>query len=371
MRIALIMDGLGGGGAERQCVLAANELARLGHDVTLISYGSLDYCLRFLDRQRVRFVAIAARGKLRIGRLLALRRVLKAGRFDVAHGFHLPPSIYGGLAAGLAGVPRFFMGFRGQHGLSTGERIALRLLAGVRAGWIVNSLAVRTHVIKTLAQKPETIHVVRNGFAPIDPSALQSRQAVRETLGLDQAVPVVALVGNLRQVKNVDMFLRLAGRLAKAGPDAQFVIAGEGKEELRLKALCHSMGLDARVRFIGFCQDVPSLMGACDVVALTSFSEGLPNVLIEAAMMGVPSVSTDNGGARDVIDDGRTGYVVPVDDDEAMAQRLTILLGDADNRKALGQAAQAYAKQTFSVERMVENLLRVYRGEDAPKGETP
>lgn len=362
MRIALVMDALGGGGAERQCVLAANQMALLGHHVAVISYGDLDYCVRYIDRARVEFVQISARGLLRLARLRALTRTLRQGRFDVAHAFHMPPGIFAAPAAALAGVPRFFMGFRGQHGLTWSNRVALRLLAGARDGWIVNSTAVRDHLVRLLHVNPELIHVVRNGFPPLDRSTLRPGQAVRAELGLDETAPLVTLVGNLRLVKNIDMFLRVADRLRRAGTDAQFVIAGEGKEEQRLKDACRTMGLDGPVKFVGFCRDVPSLLAASRLAILTSASEGLPNVLIEAALAGVPSVSTDNGGASDAVLDGQTGFIVPLDDDEAMACRVQHLLADAGAREAMGQAAMAHATKTFSLDRMARDLLRVYDG---------
>ncbi len=230
MRIAIIMDGLGGGGAEWQSIIAANELARRGHHVCMICYGQDKTHLDSLNQTEVQFVRIRSKGPLRLGRILAIAHHLRRGRFDVVHCFHHPPCIWGGLAAILAGSDALFFGHRGQGNLPRSQRLLLRVASLRARAWIVNSQAVSRHLESYLNVPPERIRVVHNGLTEekLNSPPTKTATEVRAELDLAAESPLVILVGNLRAVKNIEMFLRVARRVVDAGSEAEFVVAGEG-----------------------------------------------------------------------------------------------------------------------------------------------
>ncbi len=370
MRIAIVMDGLGGGGAEAQAVIAANELAHQGHRVSLISYGHDETNLVNLNQAEVEFIPVRSKGPLRLGRVFAIAGHLRRGKFDAVHCFHHPPCIWGGMAAILAGTRGLFFGYLGHGKVSWLQRMLLRWLSHRARAWIVNSDGVGRHIENYINVLPAKVRVVHNGLPEekLNPKPAKTPAEVRAEYGLSAEVPLVALVGNLRPVKNIEMLLRVARRVADAGCEVQFVIAGDGTERDRLMKMSEEMGLDDRVKFIGFCKDVVSLLGAAAISVVTSITEGFSYAVLEGSVMGLPMVSTRNGGAEITIDDGETGYLVDVDDDEAMAERILTLLRDEALREKIGQRSAEHVRANFSAKAMCDALLEAYGVESLCRG---
>jgi glycosyltransferase involved in cell wall biosynthesis len=140
-------------------------------------------------------------------------------------------------------------------------------------------------------------------------------------------------------------------------PEAILAVAGEG--DLLEDSIERSASLGESIRFLGWRQDLAPLYAAADVVAISSDNEGMPVTLIEAAMAGIPAVTTDVGSAGEVVVDGVTGYVVPPDV-EALAEGLVGLLTDHEIRARMGGEARLRAEELFGVERLVADHARLY-----------
>jgi glycosyltransferase involved in cell wall biosynthesis len=129
-----------------------------------------------------------------------------------------------------------------------------------------------------------------------------------------------------------------------------------------LNALVETLGLSANVRFLGKANNVQELLEQCDVFCLLSRSEGMSNALLEAMAAGIPCVATAVGGTPEVIEDGRTGYLVPSEDAGAAAERILRLLDHPEEARQIGEAARLVVRQRFSAQRMVDDLVRSYEG---------
>ena len=190
------------------------------------------------------------------------------------------------------------------------------------------------------------------------PGTLLDRADARALLDLPATGPVVLFVGRLTSVKRPDRLLAAFEQVVAKVPDATLAVAGQGDllEEVRSDA----QRLGQSVRFLGWQPDVASLYAACDVVVISSDNEGMPVTLIEAAMAGVPGVTTDVGSASEVVDDQVTGLVVSTDA-EAIAEALIDLLSDSGRRLEMGCAAELRARQCFSSERLIVDHAALYR----------
>jgi glycosyltransferase involved in cell wall biosynthesis len=184
------------------------------------------------------------------------------------------------------------------------------------------------------------------------------RAAARALHDLPATGPVVLFVGRLTGVKRLDRLLDAFRQVLTKVPDATLVVAGQGDliEEVRSDA----QSLRGSVRFLGWQPDVATLYAASDVVVISSDNEGMPVTLIEAAMAGVPGVTTDVGSASEVVEDQATGLVVSTDA-EAIAEALIELLSDPGRRLDMGSAAGIRARQCFSSERLVADHAALYR----------
>jgi glycosyltransferase involved in cell wall biosynthesis len=182
----------------------------------------------------------------------------------------------------------------------------------------------------------------------------------REIAGDHPSALLVGLVGRLVTDKGGIHFLRAAARLAGEFPDARFVFAGTGSEEANLRAAAAEMGIDPRVHFLGFRNDVPQVISALDLLVLPSVDcDASSAALKEAMAIGRPVVATTVGGASEIVRDGETGLLVAPGDDEALAAAIARVLRLPDHGRSTGEQG-CRAVKAFSQERLVEGTLAAY-----------
>lgn len=186
------------------------------------------------------------------------------------------------------------------------------------------------------------------------------RAAARATLGVAPGATVVAAIGRLVPIKRIDRLVEAFALARVQAPSLELWLIGDGSERRALETLAASLGLSSAIRFVGWSDATPVWYAASDIIALTSEREGTPLALIEAAAAGRPVVAMAAGGVADVVVDGLTGYVVPVGDVAAFADRLAALACDPVGRAQMGASAPAHA-QAFDGDRLVDDLDRLYR----------
>lgn len=298
--------------------------------------------------------------------LAALVRRLRAWRPDVLQTWLYHADLLGTVAAPLAGVPRLVWNLRSSdmqwehyRRLSAWTQRACALASRRPDVVVVNSEAGRAHHAE-LGYRPARWCVIPNGvdattFRP-DPVA---RLDVRRELGLDPAAELVGLLARLDPMKDHASFVAAAGQLAEHRAGVHFVLAGPGVHAGASEFAALPESLRGRLHLLGTRSDVPSLMAALDVCALSSISEGFPNVLAEALACGVPCVSTDVGAAREIV--GDHGAIVPRADPAALARGLQRVLDLApDARAALSRSARAHVLARFSLSRCVRAYEAMY-----------
>ncbi|MCI0566933.1 MAG: glycosyltransferase family 4 protein [Acidobacteria bacterium] len=173
---------------------------------------------------------------------------------------------------------------------------------------------------------------------------------------------LVGVVGRLVQDKGGAFFLKAAAQIAADLPSVRFLFAGRGSEEEPLRRQAASLGLSERVRFLGFREDIPEITAALDLSVLPSVDcDASSAVLKEAMALGKPVVATNIGGAREIVEHGRTGLIVPPGNPEALAQAMKQILQREDRGRAMGEEGQRRVKSEFSIQRLVEGTLLAYR----------
>jgi glycosyltransferase involved in cell wall biosynthesis len=187
------------------------------------------------------------------------------------------------------------------------------------------------------------------------------RVAARRALALDADAHVAALVGRLTAIKQPELFVDAAQRIAHVDDRARFLVAGGGELESSVRAAVSARGLADRVRFLGWQRDLEAVYAASDLVAVTSRNEGTPVALIEGMAAGVPGVCFDVGGVRDVIVAPDLGVLVPAGDVDALAGAMRELFDDGRRREAMGARARKSVLARYGVDRLVHDLSRLYR----------
>ncbi len=181
---------------------------------------------------------------------------------------------------------------------------------------------------------------------------------------------IVGTACRLVPTKGLDTLIRSFGVLRKQVSTARLEIAGTGPDQDRLEAQVRASGLAERVRFLGWQENLAAIMPRWSVFALPSMDEGLPIVVLEAMASSLPVVASTCGGLPEVVEDGSTGWLVPPNDPEALAERLRRLLLNPEQRRAMGAAGRARVEQHFSLARMAAEIAHIYSevlGQDTAK----
>jgi glycosyltransferase involved in cell wall biosynthesis len=349
IRVALVTGELGYGGAERQLTELALRLGvqRVAGHVFCLGgtdepYGGI------LRRARVPVDRVPRRGGFDWRRAVDLARRFAGREFDVVHSFLIDTNPYAWAAARLARVPHFVASNRNANFTRGLFRAALDSLVFRSAdGIVVNAQAVRRFTGERFRIPAERISVIYNGVDVDRFDRVPARSG---------GAPTIGTIGSLTAKKNPQMFVDVSIAVAKRLPDVRALHLGEGSWRP-----ARNGGGELPVRYLGSSDRVDAFLSELDVFVLTSDREGCPNVLLEAMASALPIVTTDAGGSGEVIRDGETGYVTPRGDREAMVARVVELLDDPALRTRLGTAARDDARQRFSVERMVSDMVRLYR----------
>jgi glycosyltransferase involved in cell wall biosynthesis/ribosomal protein S18 acetylase RimI-like enzyme len=307
-----------------------------------------------------------------------LWKVLRREGIQILHTHNPKPGVYGRLVGRLAGVPVIVNTIHGLYATEDDHWTKRAVVYGLEAfsAWFSN---------EELAQNPEDIDLLRrlrfypasklrllgNGvdLARFEPGvARQGRAAVRAELGVHEGQVVIGMVGRLVEEKGYREFFGAARLLDR---DRYVFVAVGPDDPDKADALDRSIVDTAQadgVRFLGMRTDVDRLYGGFDVFALPSYREGFPRAAMEAAASGLPIVATNIRGCRQVVEDGRTGLLIPVADTSGLAAAVERLANDADLRHRMGEAAHLKARSEFDERLVVGTVLDAYRRQAQRKG---
>jgi glycosyltransferase involved in cell wall biosynthesis len=222
---------------------------------------------------------------------------------------------------------------------------------------VCNGEAVRDFVTRCYGASPRRCRVIHNGVGFARFSARP-----RGWCGTSGEVgPTIVTVGRLVREKDLSLFLEAAALLRRDHPAARFLVIGDGPCRLELERAASAQGLDGSLAFLGERTDVPALLDTAHVFWLTSSSEGLPNVLLEAQASALPVVTRDVGAAREIVRHGVTGYLVSRRDAGEFASLTGSLLADPGRAEAMGRAGRKVVEDLFSLAAMVRATEALYR----------
>lgn len=216
----------------------------------------------------------------------------------------------------------------------------------------------------------EGVVILPSGYEVPEASKLteMDRQQLRASRGAGPGDLIVCNVARLYPEKGHDRLLRLWPSVVEAVPNAKLWIYGVGPLEQELRKLHEELGLSGSVLFIGFAHDLMDELSTCDVQVHPSFNEGVPLAICAGMASGLPIVSTAVGGIPEVIEDGKSGYLVDVEDIEGLIHRLVSLLRDGNHRRKIGQAATRFIQDEYSLQRAVAILANEYMKLLGPSG---
>ena len=336
-------------GAEHVCLNLSLELQRRGHRVLLLCKDTGG----FPEEARKRGLDVrtpSISGKLNFAAPLAIGSLARRFGADLIHSHLSSAALWGSLAGRLFGIPTI-----GHiHALNTYfyyrfSHFNLTCSDGVRRAML------------SRGAEPARIRVVYNGIDPGRLLDLTPPQQLLDELNIDAGARVIACVGHLTARKGQIHLLRAMARLSHDWPQLHCLLVGVGNLRDMLREQARQLGIGDRVHFLGFRRDAVSLMNCAEIVVLPSISkEGLGLALIEAELLGKPTIGSDAPGIDEVIEDEVAGLLVPPADDAALAGALHRLLADSALRQRLGAAGRERAGTRFTVEAMTDACETAY-----------
>lgn len=292
------------------------------------------------------------------------RKYIRENEIEIVHTHDFYTNVFGIAAARLANVKVKIASKRETSGMRSPmqKRIEKRIFSLADA-IVVNSKAVENYLIQEDVAA-EKLNVIYNGLdlERLKPKETNRRKICEEFgLPIDENIKFVTLVANLRHaVKNQQMFLRAAKRVAEKIPESHFILAGEGELKTSLENEAREFGIAERTHFIGRCAKIPELLSGSFAGVLTSIAEGFSNSILEYMAAKLPVVATNVGGAGEAIIENETGFIVESNDDEAMANRLIELLEDVEKAKRFGKCGREIVEEKFSCAAQLKTTLELY-----------
>ena len=360
-------------GGETQVLGLALELRAMGHRAELLCDPAGELWRR-ANAAGLVCHPMPIRNALDAAAAAALRRRLRAGRYDVVH-FHT--SRAHAMAPWVRGLARAAVVTRRMDYVP--NRLFARWLYGRRA--VDGVAAISTGVADALVRAGvarERITVIPSGVdcAHFRPPTADERAAARAALGLGDADRAVGAVGVLEPRKGHRFLVEAMAMLERndtggglprdqvarqAAPRIVAIIAGDGSLRDPLAAEIQRRGMGEAVRMVGRVGDARAILWALDIFVMPSLSEGLGVALLEAMACGLPAVASRVGGILDAVDEGRTGVLVGAEDADALAGALAGLSANAPARVAMGAAARSRADEYFSMVSMARRTVELYR----------
>jgi glycosyltransferase involved in cell wall biosynthesis len=329
LKILFLVRQLNIGGAERQLVILANELASRGHEVVVASYYPGGALSHGLDTERVRLVCLEKRSRWDLFSLpIKFWKVIRQEEPEVLLGWMHTQNVVATMVRIFRPKTKLVWCVRSANLdpiLDNVERVSVWMqtrLSKFAACVIVNSLAGLEHAVSDGIAREKMVFVP-NG---IDTKEFYPDQAagrrVRAEWGIGESEKVIGKVARFDPIKNHPLFLKAAARVAAERPDVHFVCVGHGDAGYlqELQELTRVLGIEKRVRWIKARPDVRAVYNALDIFCSASLSEGFPNVIGEAMSCGCHCVVTDAGDSKQVV--GDTGVVVPSNDVDSLAAGL-------------------------------------------------
>ncbi len=376
LKILFVIDSLGTGGAERDLAEKLPQLGRFNVTPIVVSLRRREEGVQE-DLQRQGFDVRILNTSGLIGRVAALRKILRTERPDVIETVLFHSDLVGRLAA--IGTPAKVISRlvstdyneirRHDPNISAIKFLMARLIDGWTARHLThqiyaNSNAVRTAAMRDLKLSPKKITVLegsRDATRLGHPSG-QRQKLARIRLELDENQEVLVNIGRQDYPKGQRYLLEAMAMLVSTRPRLVLLIAGRpGDVSGELERLRDRLGLRERVRLLGHREDVPEVLASANLFVFPSLYEGLPGAVIEAMALGLPIVASDIDPVRETVEDGRNALLVKLACPAELASAIERLLEDRRTAQAFGRRSREIFEERFTLEQSMARLLAFYR----------
>lgn len=341
----------------------ASRLIERGHFVVVVPPYEGYVSGRCRD-MKIPHVVLESNRRLDLSLMRRLRNVVADIGAELIHAHGLDAAVYAS-ASGIGGIPVLGT-VHGAMELQKGGPLRMwakgRLLRLAGMTLVTVSDDLRRKVTDRGFLRAERVVTIHNGVEFAYANTGVDSERLRASLGIPDSAIVVGAVANARAEKGYGRFLEAAVRISRVRPDVRFVLAGElaGEGEARVRNNLEQMGLEQNVHLLGFRYDIERIFAMLDVFVLASDTEGFSLVTVEAMGHRKPVVATRCGGPEEIIEDGKTGFLVEMDEGGAIAERVLWLLDNLREARRMGERGAESVRNRFNIRRMIIAYERLY-----------
>lgn len=362
LRVAHVVLSLDVGGLERVVLDLVQAGRALGQQPLIICLERPGALAAEAAARGAHVVAFAKAPGIRPALTVQLRSAFAKLRPQVIHTHQITALLYAGPAARMAGVPVIV---HTEHGKNYASRRRTRWVGRLAGACTQRFFGVSEDIVEEVRARRIVaggkVRFLPNGIDLCRFSNLVSSNAVKQQFGIPDSDRVIGTVGRLTEIKCQDVLVRGFARAARARGDLRLLLVGDGPRRPALESLAERLGVRDRVHFAGYQSQPQQYLQSMDLFALTSRSEGMPLAVLEAWAAGVPVVATSVGGLPRLVDHGRTGWLIPPFDDEALTSALLGILSDADVHRRLVDAGRDEVQSTYHLHAMAQRYDDHYR----------
>ena len=351
INILYLLTSFGIGGAEKVVARTVKKMDPAKYNIIVVALkkgsGKLILELELADVQTLDF---GMRFKYDITVIWKLYSLLKRERIDIIYAFMFHPTILGRIIGKIARVPVILSSVRTMKQESRLRLKLDRLTSGISDRIVTVADSVYQFCRNQVGISEDKLLTIYNGIE------VEKYHCDRKYI-LDSNV-VIGCTSGLRKVNGHPYLIEAANLLR--GRNIRYKIVGSGDEETKLKKMASDKNLADRIEFVGYSSDIPEQLKKFDIYVQPALYAGLSNSVLEAMASGLPVIATDVGGTSEAIIDGKTGFLVPPKNQEAIAEKITYLIEHPDVARRLGQNAKVSVREKFSVESMVNQTNQLF-----------
>ncbi|OFW86824.1 MAG: hypothetical protein A2794_00155 [Alphaproteobacteria bacterium RIFCSPHIGHO2_01_FULL_40_8] len=354
MRILHLISSNGFYGAENVVLSILSALKKNGMQPFLIclkSSGKIEPEISLQAKQQdIHSEVISCNGKFDTRAIAGIKAFIRENNIDIVHSHNYKSNLYGLLASRQAGVPIIST----LHGW-TGENNKIKFYEFIDKH-VVKKM---DHLVSVSPKINAKATLIPNGVDVNKFDPINVKRDLRKEFDLGNSF-VIGTAGRLSREKGQIGLIKAFEKIKEQIPAAKLLIAGEGPLQKDLERYAGKKSLAGSVVFAGKVKDMPSLYKTMDIFVLSSITEGIPIVLLEAMAMQLPVISTDVGGTSYVIDPGKDGILIPPKDVNMLAENLVLLFKSKSLRSDLGQQARKKILDRFSLDSLYRSYLKIY-----------
>ena len=363
IRLMQITHDLAIGGLQQVVLNLCRNIDREAFDVSVLCLRAVGPLSKEIEKLGIKVISLPNQAnRTDYFSFLKVAKIFRKERTQVIHTHNTQPLLDGTMGALLSGVRRVV---HTDHARQFPDKRRYMFMEWLMSQFVYKMVGVSDETAMNLKRyeyiRPNKLMKIENGIDVRKFDIKIDSRSKKEDLGITRNGHIIGVVCRLVEVKGITYLLQAMPRIIKQIPDITLLVVGNGSELENLKLEARTLYIQNNVIFTGNRHDIPEILQVLDLLLVTSLSEGLPMIVLEAMAASLPIISTAVGGIPSVIEDGKSGYIIRTADPNSISEAVLCMLADEETRVRYAKVARRLVSQRFSVRKMARRYEKLYR----------